>query len=290
MFDEDLAFGGRRAVGETGEHAVIVDDAVLMDFDEGRSLVGVGRRQHAGEMGDLGIDGAGDEARAGAEGEGGRRERGVDRTARRGGRARAEARSGRELALGQPVDLIVEQQYLHVDIAPQHVKQVVAADAQTVAVAGDEPHIEGGVGEFDAGREGRRAPVDGVEPVGGHVIGKPRGTADPRYEHRVLARRADVGESLLHAFEDRVIAATGAPAHFLVGGVVGRAQFRRRGMDVHRGPPIPAGIAESMAAAISLALKGCPVTLLRLSVGRRYAARSIVASWPPFISGTSRRS
>ena len=38
---------------------------------------------------------------------------------------------------------------------------------------------------------------------------------------------ADVGERHLHRFEDRVVAAAGAPAHFLVGSeVLGGRQFR----------------------------------------------------------------
>ena len=46
------------------------------------------------------------------------------------------------LALGQTVDPVVEQDDLQVHVAAQHVEEVVAADPQRVAVAGDHPDPE----------------------------------------------------------------------------------------------------------------------------------------------------
>ena len=66
----------------------------------------------------------------------------------------------RVLALGQPVDLVVEQQDREVDVAAQRVDEVVAADRQRVAVAGDDPHVEVGPGHGQAGGDGRRPAVD----------------------------------------------------------------------------------------------------------------------------------
>jgi hypothetical protein len=54
----------------------------------------------------------------------------------------AELGGRRVLALGQPVDLVVEQQDRQVDVAPQRVDEVVAADRQPVAVTGDDEHLE----------------------------------------------------------------------------------------------------------------------------------------------------
>ena len=123
---------------------------------------------------------------------------------------------GRILALGQAVDLIVEQQDLAVEVAAQDVHRVVAADAQCVAVAGDDPYVELGIGELDAGGEGRRAAVDGVEAVGRHVIRKAARAADAADEHGLFTRHAEVGHGPLHRLQHRIIAAAGAPAHFLV--------------------------------------------------------------------------
>ncbi len=48
----------------------------------------------------------------------------------------------RILALGEPVDLVVEQQNLQADVAAQHVNGVIAADGEGIAVAGDHPDVE----------------------------------------------------------------------------------------------------------------------------------------------------
>ena len=57
----------------------------------------------------------------------------------------------------------------------------------------------------------------------------------PRDEHGLLAVDAELGEDLLHLREDRVVAAAGAPADFLVGGeVVGLQDGKRCGRcDAH---------------------------------------------------------
>ena len=67
-------------------------------------------------------------------------ERVVDRADRRRLGDLADLRGRRVLALGQAVDAVVEEQDVDVDVAAQHVDQVVAADARAVAVAGDHPH------------------------------------------------------------------------------------------------------------------------------------------------------
>ena len=49
--------------GEGGENVVVVDDAVLEDLDERRTLVGMGAADDLLEMLALDVDAAGDEAR-----------------------------------------------------------------------------------------------------------------------------------------------------------------------------------------------------------------------------------
>ena len=56
--------------------------------------------------------------------------------------------------------------------------QVIAADRQGIAVAGDDPHAEIGIGQFDGRSDRWRAAVDSMKSVGVHVIGEPAGTAD----------------------------------------------------------------------------------------------------------------
>ena len=179
------------------------------------------------------IDRARDEVRAGAKRKEQRVHRIVDRAHGGRRRARAEARGRRVLALGQPIDLVVEQQDVEIDVAADGVHGVVAADREHVAVAADHPHIERGVGELHAARDRRRAAVDGVEAVGRHVIGKARGAADARDEHHLVGRGADLGQGLPDALDDGVVAAARAPADFLIALEVLRRQCARHHGVVH---------------------------------------------------------
>ncbi len=176
-----------------------------------------GALQHVDHVVRVDVERAGDEGRLGAERDGERPQRPVDRAHRRRVRALAQRRGRRVLALGQTVDLVVVQDDLQVHVAAQDVQDVVAADAQGVAVTGDHPDAELGPGGLEAGGDGRRAAVDAVEAVGVHVVGQAAGAADAGDEDDVLARDAEVGHDALGLGEDRVVAAAGAPAHFLVG-------------------------------------------------------------------------
>ena len=183
-----------------------------------------------------GIDRTSDETGAGAKREGDSRHRARDRSPRRRRRACADPRGGRSLALGQPVGLVVEQQDLQVHVAPQNVQQVVAADRQTVAVAGYDPDVELRIGKLDSGGNRRRAAVDRVESVTRDVIGKTGGAADTRDEHGFFRGCADLGQGLLHRLENGVIAAARTPSHFLVRGKILGRKRRGRGYVIHLDP------------------------------------------------------
>ena len=81
-----------------------------------------------------------------------------------------------------------------------------------------------GLASLQPGGERRGAAVDRVEAVGVHVVREAAGAADAGDEHHLLAGHAEGGEDLLHLGQDRVVAAAGAPADFLVGGEVLRGQ------------------------------------------------------------------
>ena len=143
-------------------------------------------------------------------------ERGVERTERRRLRDLADFGRRRVLALRQSVDLVVEQQDLDVDVAAQRVDQVVAADRQRIAVARHDPHVQIRSRHRQTGRDRGSAAVDAVHPVRVHVVREASRATDARHEHGVFAPHAEVGHEHLHRREDRVVAATGAPTHFLV--------------------------------------------------------------------------
>jgi hypothetical protein len=121
----------------------------------------------------------------------------VDRTERRRLRHFPLFRCGRVLALGQPVDLVVEEEDLDVDVPAERVDQVVPTDRKAVAVTGDHPHRELRSGDRDPRGERGSAPVDPVHAVRVHVVREPAAAADPGHEHRLVRLDAELGHERL---------------------------------------------------------------------------------------------
>ena len=199
------------------ERAVVEDRAVLVDLDQRGAAVGGGRGEHRGEVLAVGVDRAGHEGALGAQGQRDRVERVVHRAHRGRLGDLAGLGGGGVLTLGQAVDPVVEQQDRHVDVAAQRVDQVVAADRERVAVAGDDPHREVLARGGQAGRNRGGTPVDRVHAVGVEVVREAAGAADAGDEHDVLAAQPEVGQEGLHGLEHGVVTAPGAPADLLVG-------------------------------------------------------------------------
>ena len=251
-----------RLFAERPERAVVVDDAVLQDLDQRRAPMRVRAHQNPGHMVLQRVDAAGHERCARAK----REERGVDRpldrSAGRGGRTRADRRGRRILTLGQAVDGVVQEQQIEIDVAAEHMQEVVAADRQEVAVAADHPHVEIGIGELHARRHRRRTAVDGVETVACDVVGEARGAADAGDEHDIVRLAADLRERRADALQDRVVAATRAPAYLLVGGEI----LGGKRNDVHRAPLL----SRAMNSASSVDTRnGRPLTCVIGWTGRR---------------------
>ena len=108
---------------------------------------------------DVRVHRAGDEGRLGRERHAQRVEGPVERPDGGGLGDLALLRGRGVLPLRQPVDPVVEEQDLEVDVAAQRVDEVVAADGQRVAVAGDDPHRQVRARYCQAGRNGRGAAV-----------------------------------------------------------------------------------------------------------------------------------
>src|SRR3546814_7598462 len=68
----------------------------------------------------------------------------------------------------------------------------------------------------DLRRERRRTAVNRMEAIGFHIIGKARRAADAADEHGIFGRGADLGHRALDRLQDRIIAAAGTPADFLI--------------------------------------------------------------------------
>ena len=212
-----MSMSSRTVLAVTPSKACVVEHvAVLEHLDEGGALVLMGPPEGLEHVGPVHVVGASDEARLGADGQRQRVERMVEAPEGRGLGDLPQLARGRVLPLGEPVDLVVEEQDRDVDVAAQGMDEVVAADRQRVAVTGDDPHVQVGASHGQARGDGRRAPVDRVHPVGVHVVREAGCAADARHEGHVLAANAELGHEQLDGGEDRVVAAARAPADLLV--------------------------------------------------------------------------
>jgi len=86
--------------------------------------------------------------------------------------------SRRILALGQPVDLVIEKEDIDIEIAAQQVNGVIAADAEAVAVARYNPNAELGARRLQTGGDGRGATMYRMHAIRVHVIRKPAAATD----------------------------------------------------------------------------------------------------------------
>ncbi len=200
-------------------------------------------------------------------------------------------RTGRGiLAFGEAVDLVVEEQHVHVHVAAQQVDDVVAADAQRVAIAGDHPHAELGADAAQATDDGGRAAVDAVQAVGIEVVGEARGAADAADEDHILLLLAAL-------FEQASAPASGCCSRRSRGTSALPGRWRSR--------PSPGLTRQSVVlmpfrswcswrstkvertARISSLVNGMPWILFKPCASTRNSPRSIWRSCPLFISGTS---
>ena len=248
------------------ECPVVVDVAVLVDLDEGGAAVRGRPAQDRSEVPGVRVHRARHEGRLAAERDRQGMERRVDRPVG-GAPGDVPGQGGRRvLPLGEPIDSVVEEQDLDVDVAPNRVHQVIAAHAERVAVAGDDPDLQVRAHGFEPRSDRGRAAVDAMNAVGVEVVREAARTADPGDEHQVLGRNAEFGQHLLHLREDREIAAARTPADLLVGGEVARRELSRR----RRHRVFPPGMGRlsarahasisSIRSAISLTQKGRPRT------------------------------
>src|SRR5690606_14843554 len=93
----------------------------------------------------------------------------------------------------------------------QRVHQVVAADAETVAITRGHPDGELGVGGLHAHGERGRASVDGVEAIRIHVVRKAAGAADAADPDDVVRQDAELGHHALDVGQDAVVTAARTP-------------------------------------------------------------------------------
>src|SRR3982074_1749052 len=94
--------------------------------------------------------------------------------------------------------------------------QMIPANRQPVAIASDHPYVQVGPRDLQTGRKRRRTPMNRMEAVSVHVVRKPARTSDSRNENNILGQDPELGHGLLDRGQNCIVAASGAPANFLV--------------------------------------------------------------------------
>src|SRR5258706_9360645 len=170
--------------------------------------------------------------------------------------------------------------------------EMIAADAEAIAVAGCHPHAKVGARNLQAGSNRRCAAMDSVKAVGVHIIGEPAGTSDAGDKYHIMPRNIQLGHNTLYLCKDGIIAATRAPSNVLIRleilrrvllGRSFRSVFQRFFNQVHS--HLSFYSISSILSSISMALKGSPWTLFNVIAGTRYFARISFESWPRLSSG-----
>ena len=111
--------------------------------------------------------------------------------------------------------------------------EVIAADAEAIAVTAGDEHGELMVGHLDAGGDRQRAAVQGVHAVGLNEAGEVRGAADAADGDDLVIGNLELDEGLLHRGQHAEVAAAGAPVGIDAAFEIGRRE-RLRGFDYCR--------------------------------------------------------
>src|SRR5689334_15693891 len=146
MFEQDPRLRGARAVGDLIESLVVKDPAVLQYLDERAAAVACRRLNRFFEMIRIRINGPCDKSSLSGQSRLNGMDWLFDRAERAGFGTFAKLGRGRVLALGQPINPIIKEEDLNVEVAAQAMDEVVGPDGQPVAIACDNPDGQIGVG------------------------------------------------------------------------------------------------------------------------------------------------
>src|ERR1700754_4598076 len=202
--------------GKDLKSPVIEDITVLIDLEKGGPPVGLAAKQHLLQMFRVPVHGAGYKARISPHS----KCKGIERMIDAAEWCRLGdlpfLRGGRILPLGQPIDLVVKQQDVQVEIAAQQMDSVIPPNTETIPVARDDPDAQLGTAGLQPRSDSRSTPMDRMHAIGIHIIGKTAATTYPRNNNDVLPGYSQGRHNFLHLGEDDIIPASRAPADLLV--------------------------------------------------------------------------
>ena len=178
MFNKKCFNRFRPFFGEYIEGPIVEDVAILIDFEERRTVVCMRPTNHLLQMFRVAIHTARYERSIGTKGQCPRIEWMIETSVRGRLRYFMFFAGRRILPFGESVNLIVEQQNLHIEITAQQVNEVVTTNAHSVAITGYNPHAQLGANCLEAACHGGCTTVNRVHPIRIHIIREARRTTN----------------------------------------------------------------------------------------------------------------
>ena len=216
FLEEDAAVLTERGIGDGLVDAVGKDDAVGQHLHHRSALVAGGGNHALDRVGNVGIDGTGKEIAAGTETELSGAEGVLDRSPGRRLGDESAVGGGGVLTFGEAVDFVVEEDDVEVDVAAHRVDEVVAADSEAVAVAGDVPDGEVGTCGLESGGNGEAATMNGVHAIGLQIVGHTAGASDAGDNGGLPGSHTEFGHRFLHGGGNGVVTASGTEFQGLI--------------------------------------------------------------------------
>ncbi len=116
------------------------------------------------------------------------------------------------MPFGQAIDVIILDDIHQPDVAAHRMKKVIPADAVGIAIAVHADHLHVVIGQLVARGQGQSAPMQPVQAIDVHIIGRLAATADAGDHHHLLRAEASLDESALEGIPDAVIATAWTPS------------------------------------------------------------------------------
>ena len=229
MLEIDRAILAVLSLGEMFERSIVEDVAVLKYLHERNTLV-VGRlREHRAQVLHVNINRATDKRCLVCK----RYAQGINRIVNRTLWCRlgllSKFRRRRILPLRQSINPVVEQNDVDIQVTSDYVHEMIATDAQGIAITRDDPYGKFRTRGLDARGHSRRPAMDAMKSVAVDVVGKSTRTADARNENEVLSRDLEIRQRLLRLRKNGVVSTTRAPPDLLVGHEVLALEFEDPG-------------------------------------------------------------
>ena len=120
------------------------------------------------------------------------------------------------MAFRETVDPVVEKHNFQLNIPAQRMDEMIATNAQTIAVTSDEPNVQVGSGDLEASGNRRSTTMNGMKAIRIHVVREATRAADAGNENCLFFWNTELREDFLDLSQNGIISTARAPPDILV--------------------------------------------------------------------------